>query len=135
MNLLTYQIFRGGGTGEAGEATASPEFRGFTTEKFLASWMYERGNFLCFTGKKLIPPPLNMYTIWQLAAVYRQRQVILPEKFNVKTCRIPCSFSTRLPAVHLMCEPFRVCAQYCTCLHLLTYIDRVCQEKITLKKD
>ena len=47
-------IFRGGGTGEAGEATASPEFRGFTTEKFLASWMYERGNFSCFTGKKLV---------------------------------------------------------------------------------
>ena len=36
---------RGGGTGEA---TASPEFRGFTTEKFLASWIYERGNFSCF---------------------------------------------------------------------------------------
>ena len=30
-------IIRGRGTGEAGEATASPEFRGFTTEKFLAS--------------------------------------------------------------------------------------------------
>ena len=30
-------INRGGGTGEASEATASPEFRGFTTEKFLAS--------------------------------------------------------------------------------------------------
>ena len=44
------QITRGGGTGdcEAGEATASPEFRGFTTEKFLASWIYERGNFSCF---------------------------------------------------------------------------------------
>ena len=41
-------ITRGGGTGEAGEATASPEFRGFTTEKFLASWIYERGNFSCF---------------------------------------------------------------------------------------
>ena len=26
---------RGSGRGEAGEATASPEFRGFTTEKFL----------------------------------------------------------------------------------------------------
>ena len=51
-------ISRGGGTGEAGEATASPEFRGFTTEKFLASWIDERGNFSCFTGKKLIPPPL-----------------------------------------------------------------------------
>ena len=49
---------RGGGTGEAGEATASPEFRDFTAEKFLASWMYESGNFSCFTGKKLIPPPL-----------------------------------------------------------------------------
>ena len=30
----------------------------FTTEKFLASWMYERGNFSCFTGKTLVPPPL-----------------------------------------------------------------------------
>jgi len=30
-------ISRGRGTGEASEATASPEFRGFTTEKFLAS--------------------------------------------------------------------------------------------------
>ena len=33
---------RGGGTGEAREALASPEFRGFTgftTEKFLASWI------------------------------------------------------------------------------------------------
>ena len=48
-------MFRGGGTGEA---TASLEFRGFTIEKFLASWIYERGNFLCFTGKKLIPTPL-----------------------------------------------------------------------------
>ena len=51
-------VYRGGGTGEAGEATASPEFRGFTAEKFLAYWMYERGNFSCFTGKKLVPPPL-----------------------------------------------------------------------------
>ena len=51
-------MLRGGGTGEAGEATASPEFRGFTTEKFLAFWIYERGNFSCFTGKKLVPPPL-----------------------------------------------------------------------------
>ena len=51
-------INRGGGTGEASEALASPEFRGFTTEKFLASWIYERGNFSCFTGKKLVPPPL-----------------------------------------------------------------------------
>ena len=54
---------RGRGTGEAGEATASPEFRGFTTEKFLASWIYERGNFSCFTGKKLILPPLFMLII------------------------------------------------------------------------
>ena len=43
-------MIRGRGTGEAGEATASPEFRGFTTEKFLASWIYEREIFLCFTG-------------------------------------------------------------------------------------
>ena len=51
-------IHRGGGTGEAGEATASLEFKGITTEKFLASWMYERGNLSCFNGKKLVPPPL-----------------------------------------------------------------------------
>ena len=49
-------IYRGGGTGEAGEATASQEFRGFTTQKCLASWMYERGNISWFTGKKLVPP-------------------------------------------------------------------------------
>ena len=55
---------KGGGTGEAGEATASSEFRGFTTEKFLASWIYEGGNFSCFTGKKLVPPPLNMKNIF-----------------------------------------------------------------------
>ena len=54
---------RGGGTGEASEARASPEFRGFTTAKFLASWMYERGIFLCFTGKKLVPPPLFLNVI------------------------------------------------------------------------
>ena len=30
-------IGRGRGTGEASEARASPKFRGFTTEKFLAS--------------------------------------------------------------------------------------------------
>ena len=36
--IIVYKpITRGRGTGEAGEATASPEFRGFTTEKFLAS--------------------------------------------------------------------------------------------------
>ena len=40
---LLILIYRGGGTGEAGEATASPEFRGFTTEKFLASWIYMKG--------------------------------------------------------------------------------------------
>ena len=50
---------RGVGTGEAGEALASPEFRGFTSEKFLASWIYEGGNFSCFTGKKLLPTPLH----------------------------------------------------------------------------
>ena len=32
-------IHRGGGTGEAREALASLELRGFTTEKFLASWI------------------------------------------------------------------------------------------------
>ena len=34
---MAIYIIRGRGTGEAGEARASPEFRGFTTEKFLAS--------------------------------------------------------------------------------------------------
>ena len=58
LQMLTFEICRGGGTGEASEARASPEIRGFTREKFLASWMYERGNFSCFTGKKLVPPPL-----------------------------------------------------------------------------
>ena len=61
-NIITN---RGGGTGEASEALASPEFRGFTTEKFLASWIYEMGTFSCFTGKKLIPPPL-MFRIEKL---------------------------------------------------------------------
>ena len=37
IDMTTMVINRGRGTGEAGEATASPEFRGFTTEKFLAS--------------------------------------------------------------------------------------------------
>ena len=37
IKIFTNLLFRGGGTGEASEATASPEFRGFTTEKFLAS--------------------------------------------------------------------------------------------------
>ena len=31
-----------GEAGEAGEARASPEFRGFTTEKFFASWKNDR---------------------------------------------------------------------------------------------
>ena len=35
--LRNFNKCRGRGTGEAGEARASPEFRGFTTEKFLAS--------------------------------------------------------------------------------------------------
>ena len=39
IGMYVYQALmnRGRGTGEAGEARASPEFRGFTTEKFLAS--------------------------------------------------------------------------------------------------
>ena len=36
-DLARTRVLRGRGTGEAGEARASPEFRGFTTEKFLAS--------------------------------------------------------------------------------------------------
>ena len=46
---------RGRGTG------ASPEFRGLTTEKFLASWIYEGGSFSYLTGKKLVPRPLTLY--------------------------------------------------------------------------
>ena len=57
------KINRGGGTGEASEALASPEFRCFTTEISLAYWIYERGNFLCFTGKKLVPTPLIKYAL------------------------------------------------------------------------
>ena len=52
--------YRGRGTGEAGEARASPEFRGFTAEKFFASWKYEGGSFSCFTGKKLVQRPLSL---------------------------------------------------------------------------
>ena len=37
QRYLEMIVHRGRGTGEAGEARASPEFRGFTTEKFLAS--------------------------------------------------------------------------------------------------
>ena len=33
-SLTLYTMNRGGGTGEAGEATASLEFRAFTTDKF-----------------------------------------------------------------------------------------------------
>ena len=58
LKYLIMILNRGRGTGEAGEARASPEFRGFTTEKFFASWKYEGGSFSCFTGKKLVPRPL-----------------------------------------------------------------------------
>lgn len=51
----------GVGTGEASEALASQEIRGFTSEEFLASWLYEGGNLSCFTGKKLVPTPLYMF--------------------------------------------------------------------------
>ena len=44
-DLSSLKKNRGRRTGEASEATALPEFRGFTTEKFLASWIYERGKF------------------------------------------------------------------------------------------
>ena len=37
ISFIKTYVARGRGTGEASEATASPEFRGFTTEKFLAS--------------------------------------------------------------------------------------------------
>ena len=53
-----YDIYRGVGTGEADEALASSEFRGFTSEKFLASWTFEGGNFSGFTGKRLVLTPL-----------------------------------------------------------------------------
>ena len=58
MSKFLEDLDRGVGTGEASEARASPEFRGFSTEKFLTSWIYEGGNFSCFTGKKLVPRPL-----------------------------------------------------------------------------
>ena len=51
-------MFRGGGTGEAREALASPEFRGFTTEKIFGILDIGKGKFSCFTGKMLVPPPL-----------------------------------------------------------------------------
>ena len=37
--MKKYIIHRGGGTGEAGEATASPEFRGFTAEKLVLIYL------------------------------------------------------------------------------------------------
>ena len=54
-------FYRGRRTGEAGESCASPEFRGFTAEEFLASWIYEGGSFSYLTGKKLVPRPLTFY--------------------------------------------------------------------------
>ena len=64
---------RGRGTGEAGEARASPEFRDFTTEKFLASRIYEGGNFSCFTGNKLVPRPLIMKLIFEIINIFEER--------------------------------------------------------------
>ena len=67
--IALYLITRGRGTGEASEATASPEFRGFTTEKFLTSWIYEEGSYSCFIGKKLVPRPLSMYIYFYVRAL------------------------------------------------------------------
>ena len=71
---------RGVGTGETGEARASPEFRGFTTEKFLASWINEGGSFSCFTGKKLVPRPLNIFSeksyFWYLLGQYHFKKSV-----------------------------------------------------------
>ena len=63
------QIVRGRGTGEASEATASPEFRGFITENFLTFWIYKEGSYSCFTGKKLVPRLLSMYTYFYVRAL------------------------------------------------------------------
>ena len=52
------RIIRGGGTGEAREALASPELKGFTTEKIFGILDIGKGKFSCFTGKMLVPPPL-----------------------------------------------------------------------------
>ena len=64
------------GTCEASEAKASPEFRGFSTEKFLTSWIYEGGNFSCFTGKKLVPTPLHVVN-----------EKILPIFYKILACK------------------------------------------------
>ena len=61
FSIIINALVRGGGTGEASEVRASPEFRGFSTEKFLTSWIYEGGNFSCFTGKKLVPTSLVVF--------------------------------------------------------------------------
>ena len=74
-NLPTYsddpnkssELFRGVGT--------EPEFRGFSTEKFLTSWIYEGGNFLCFTGKKLVPTPLELLLLF-LGNFFQQNRLI-----------------------------------------------------------
>ena len=57
------ELARGVGTGEASEARASPEIRAFTRE-ILRSWICEVGNFLCFTGKKLVPTPLLKWNLF-----------------------------------------------------------------------
>ena len=59
--LFSFLISRGGGTGEAREALASPEFRGFTTEKIFGILDIGKGKFSCFTGKMLVPPPLEKF--------------------------------------------------------------------------
>ena len=51
---------RGGGTGEAGEASASPDFRGWLTN-FLGKKCENRGIFYsCLTWNFTVPPPLYM---------------------------------------------------------------------------
>ena len=58
--FFTFIVIRGGGTGEAGEAAASPDFRGWLTN-FLGKKCENRGIFYsCLTWNFTVPPPLQM---------------------------------------------------------------------------
>ena len=55
-----FYMFRGVGTGEASEARN----QSFYYREILRSWICEGGNFLCFTGKKLVPTPLLKWNLF-----------------------------------------------------------------------
>ena len=40
----------------------------FYYREILRSWIYEGGNFLCFTGKKLVPTPLHLEFLKMLSS-------------------------------------------------------------------